>query len=56
MFILRKIEHSTGVERNFELGDSYSLITRFKNPEEFEKICQKEYGGDEPIVFAFVQV
>lgn len=36
MFTLRKITQ-TGVEMNFNLGDSYTLVTKENSPEEFEK-------------------
>ena len=36
MFTLRKL-NSKGVELNFILGDSYTLIHKERNPKEFER-------------------
>ncbi len=38
MFILRKIS-GQGVQMNFALGKSYTLITKERNPKEFEKLA-----------------
>lgn len=51
MFTLRKITQ-TGVEMNFNLGDSYTLVTKENSPEEFEKGL-KEHPFYEDI-YAFV--
>ena len=40
MFILRKISGS-GVEMNFNLGDSYTLITKEHNEKEFNEMAEK---------------
>ena len=36
MFVLRKIS-SDGVQLNFSLGESYTLVTEETNPKEFER-------------------
>lgn len=52
MFTLRKIT-GDGVELNFFLGKSYTLITEDRNPKEFEEMRVKlAYGLDE--VYGFV--
>lgn len=51
MFTLRKITQ-TGVEMNFNLGDSYTLVTKENSPEEFEKVLKEHpFYGD---IYAFV--
>lgn len=51
MFTLRKITQ-TGVEMNFNLGDSYTLVTKENSPEEFEKGLKEHlFYGD---IYAFV--
>lgn len=37
MFILRKIT-GDGVELNFDLGDSYTLIHKTRNPKDWERL------------------
>lgn len=52
MFTLRKIT-GDGVELNFILGSSYTLITKDKNPEEFEA-ARTHLKYDEGETFGFV--
>lgn len=51
MFILRKIT-KTGVEMNFDLGNHYTLITKERSPEEFEKGVKDHPFYDD--IYAFV--
>ena len=51
MFTLRKITQS-GVEMNFDLGDTYILITKERSPEDFEqKMKDHPFYGD---IYAFI--
>ena len=53
MFIFRKISRS-GVEMNFNLGDSYTLITRENNPEEFKKMVKSDKVLSDPVYYGFL--
>ena len=53
MFILRKITESEGAEMNFDLGKSYTLITKEGQPKEFQKIAE-HHEADVGIISAFV--
>lgn len=53
MFILRKISGS-GVEMNFNLGDSYTLITKEHNKKEFKEMAEKNKAMQDPIIYGFV--
>lgn len=50
MFALRKITQ-TGVEMNFNLGDSYTLVTKERSPEEFEDKMKDHPSYDEAYAF-----
>lgn len=52
MFTLRKIT-GDGVELNFFLGKSYTLVTQDRNPEEFEK-TRKHLGYDVDETYGFI--
>lgn len=54
MFALRKITHK-GIEINFNLGDSYSLITKDFAPEEYMRLMNtmNDVYDDKP-VYGFV--
>lgn len=45
MFILRRIS-SHGVEMNFIIGNSYTIVTRFENYEDFKKSFKLVFGKD----------
>ena len=48
MFILRRVS-GAGVEMNHDLGsDSYTLITKERNEEEFERSNKAFYGKGDP--------
>lgn len=53
MFILRKI-NSRGVEMNFSLGESYTLITKEHNPDEFKDMVKSGGVLDDAIIYGFV--
>jgi hypothetical protein len=38
MFILRMIDEGR-IARNYELGDNYSVMSKFYNPKEFQDFC-----------------
>ena len=38
MFILRMIDEGQ-IARNYELGDNYSVMSKFYNPKEFQDFC-----------------
>lgn len=52
MFTLRKIS-GAGIEMNFYLGKSYTLVTREKNPNDFEESC-KVLHYDRTEVYGFI--
>lgn len=52
MFTLRKMT-GNGVQMNFYLGKSYTMVHHEKNPEEFEQ-ARKKLGYDAEDVFGFV--
>lgn len=52
MFTLRKIT-GDGVELNFFLGKSYTLVTQEKNPKDFEE-TRKHLKYDEGETYGFV--
>lgn len=57
MFYLRKIS-GQGVEMNFTLGDDYTLIHNFRNPEEFKEALEiyeaTKSPKNENKIFAFI--
>ena len=52
MFTLRKIT-GIGVQLNFYLGKSYTLVTKSRNPNEFEE-ARKKLGYDDDETFGFI--
>lgn len=52
MFTLRKVS-GDGIQMNFFLGKSYTLITQENNPNEFEE-ARKKLGYDSDEVYGFV--
>lgn len=45
MFILRKITGRDGIEINFSLGESYTLVTKGMNKPEFDKVFEVHFKG-----------
>lgn len=57
MFILRKVSGrklNGGIEHNFNLGESYSLVTKEENPEEFKNAIERGDIVDDPIIYGYV--
>lgn len=52
MFYLRRIS-GNGIEMNFDLGNSYTLIDKQKNPHEF-KMHEEHMGGVDEKTYAFI--
>lgn len=52
MFALRKITND-GLEMNFNLGDSYTLVTKDRSPEEFEDKMKDHPNYDEAYAFIY---
>ena len=50
MFTLRKITND-GLEMNFSLGDSYTLVTKDRSPKEFEDKMKDHPSYDEAYAF-----
>ena len=53
MFILRRLSETEGVEMNFDLGRSYTVIRKVDQPNEFERI-KKQQDIESDKVMAFV--
>lgn len=49
MFILRRIS-GDGVEMNFALGDSYTLVHSERNPQEFKRTASERAEGGKPLL------
>jgi len=57
MFILRKITGKNlngNIEMNFNLGNSYTVITEERNPEQFKEAVNKGAILCDPIIYGFV--
>lgn len=52
MFALRKITND-GLEMNFNLGDSYTLVTKDRSPKEFEDKMKDHPNYDEAYAFIY---
>nr|DAH01352.1 MAG TPA: hypothetical protein [Crassvirales sp.] len=52
MFALRKIT-SDGLEMNFNLGDSYTLVTKDRSPKEFEDKMKDHSFYDKTYAFIY---
>jgi hypothetical protein len=52
MFYLRRIS-GNGIEMNFDLGNSYTLIDKEKNPNDF-KMHEDHIGGVDAKTYAFI--
>lgn len=52
MFALRKITND-GLEMNFSLGDSYTLVTKDRSPKEFEDKMKDHPNYDEAYAFIY---
>lgn len=54
MFALRKITKD-GVEMNFDLGDSYTLIDKERSPKDFAMFCEHSgYDVEKDSVYAVI--
>jgi len=57
MFILRKITGKRlngGFQHNFNLGENYTVVTKEKNPEEFQEAINNKSIVDDPIIYGFI--
>lgn len=56
MFILRKITGRDNLEFNFSLGESYTLITKFRNEAQFKEVWETNFKGafDYDEIYAFI--
>jgi len=53
MFILRKIS-GDGIQMNFDLGKSYTLLTEEQNPKDFKSLKDKTVYSNDDCIYGFV--